>query len=258
MSGRPWYKRYGADFISGTLGLSLEEKGAYSIVLDLIYDRGGGIPDDARYISGVCGCSVRKWNAIRERLISAGKITISSGLICNSRAEKEIEIATKNADERAESGRKGGRKRAENASVPNENNSIAQAELKHTRAFQKPEARVDIPSGDKSPSGPVAVDGKSAEAELFRFGKSVLGKNAGGVIVNLRKACEYDDAYALQLLQQAAEKHEPMAWVQAAIKSTADRPYRSVLGVEVAPVLIESREDREWRRQEAEIYRNVL
>ena len=207
MSGRPWYKRYGADFISGTLGLTLEEKGAYSIILDLIYDRGAGIPDEPRYIAGVCGCSVRKWNTIREKLLAAGKITISEGLISNSRAEKEIEIASKNADERAESGRKGGLKRAENASKSNENNDVGQAELKHTRAFQKPEARVDIPSGDKSPSGPAAVDGKSIEAEVFRLGKSVLGKNSGGVIVNLRKACEYDDAYTLDLLRQASEKH---------------------------------------------------
>src|SRR5690606_28803539 len=71
--------------------------------------------------------------------------------------------------------------------------------------------------------GAAPMEGKSAEAELFRFGKSVLGKNAGGVIVNLRKSCEYDDAYALELIQQAAEKHEPMAWIQAAIRSVNDR-----------------------------------
>ena len=49
-----------------------------------------------------------------------------------------------------------------------------------------------------------------------------------------------------------------MAWVHAAIKSVKDRPYRNVAGVGAGPILIESREDREWRRQEAEIYRNVL
>lgn len=106
--------------------------------------------------------------------------------------------------------------------------------------------------------GPVAVGEKSAEAELFRFGKSVLGKNAGGVIVNLRKACEYDDAYALELLQQAAEKHEPMAWVQAAIKSVKDRPYRNVAGVKTGPVAIESREDRAYREWEDRYYATVL
>jgi len=80
MSAR-WYKRCGADFIHGTMSLSLEEKGAYSLCLDLIYDRGGPIPDDARWLSGVCGVSIRKWNALRERLIEAGKIYVALGLL---------------------------------------------------------------------------------------------------------------------------------------------------------------------------------
>lgn len=93
---------------------------------------------------------------------------------------------------------------------------------------------------------------------MFALGKRVLGKNSGGVIVNLRKACEYDDAYALELLWKASEKHDSMAWVQAAIKSAADRPYRGVAGFQSEGPAIESKEDREWRKREAEIYRNVL
>ncbi len=76
-----WYKRCGADFIHGTMMLTLEEKGAYSLCLDLIYDRGGPIPDDARWLSGVCGVSIRKWNAIRERLLELGKLSVADGLL---------------------------------------------------------------------------------------------------------------------------------------------------------------------------------
>lgn len=255
MSGRPWYKRYGADFVAGTLGLTLEEKGAYSIILDLIYDRGSGIPDEPRYIAGVCGCSVRKWNAIRERLLSTGKITAENGLISNSRAEKEIEIAAKSSDERAESGRKGGEKRAENAAKSNENNEIGQAELKHTRAFQKPEAREEenIPL-----RGPAALPTKSLDAEVYRVGKLVVGQKNGWIVKALRDACEFDDTYALELIQKAAEKDDPVAWLQAAIKGVKERPYKNVSNFSPAEQVIESREDREWRKREAEIYRNVL
>lgn len=162
MSARPWYKRYAVDFIHGTMGLTLEEKGAYSILLDLIYDRGGPIPDDARYISGVCGCSLRKWSAIRDRLVSAGKITLSEGRISNVRAEKEIEIATKSAQERAESGSKGGRNRAENRSAYSENNDIAEAKLKHTRAFQKSETEEE----EKKDIAPNGARGTAAQGEV--------------------------------------------------------------------------------------------
>jgi uncharacterized protein YdaU (DUF1376 family) len=125
-----WYKRCGADFIHGTMMLTLEEKGAYSLCLDLIYDRGGPIPDDARWLAGVCGVSTRKWNAIRDRLLSLGKLTASNDLISNSRADFEILSADLSSRERAESGAKGGRKRVENATPPNETNDLGQAELK--------------------------------------------------------------------------------------------------------------------------------
>jgi len=125
-----WYKRCGADFIHGTMMLSLEEKGAYSLCLDLIYDRGGPIPDEARWLSGVCGVSIRKWNTIRDRLIELGKLTAENGMISNSRADLEIISAEFQARERAESGAKGGRKRAENADATHKNNDLAQAELK--------------------------------------------------------------------------------------------------------------------------------
>ncbi len=155
MSSQPWYKRYPSNFISGTLGLTLEEKGAYSLVLDLIYDRGRPIPDDARYIAGVCGCSVRKWNAIRDRLVELGKIVVSDGLISNNRAEKEIEKAAKSSEERSESGRKGGIKSAENRSKSNKNNELGQAEVKHTRINQKPDTRIEkeTPNGVSKKKG---------------------------------------------------------------------------------------------------------
>jgi uncharacterized protein YdaU (DUF1376 family) len=129
MSAR-WYKRCGADFIHGTMMLTLEEKGAYSLCLDLIYDRGGPIPDDARWLSGVCGVSLRKWASIRERLLSLGKIAAENGHLTNSRAALELVSAELSARKLAEAGSKGGRKRAENQFDHNVISDLAQATLK--------------------------------------------------------------------------------------------------------------------------------
>lgn len=136
-TNRPWYKRYPSDFIQGTVGLSLEEKGAYSLILDLIYDKGAPIVDDARYLAGICNVSLRKWAAIRERLISAKKITVLDGFISNFRAEKEIENATKLERKLVENGAKGGQKRAENLSIINKNKDLSLAPLKHTCAKEE-------------------------------------------------------------------------------------------------------------------------
>lgn len=134
-----WYKRCGADFIHGTMMLTLEEKGAYSLCLDLIYDRGGPIPDDARWLSGVCGVSIRKWNAIRERLLSLGKLVTNGELLSNRRADLEILSSELQRRNQAESGAKGGRKRAENAAAPKENSDLAQATLKPIEEIREEE-----------------------------------------------------------------------------------------------------------------------
>lgn len=133
---RPWYRRFPDNFIAGTAGLTLEEKGAFSLVLDLIYVRGGPIPDEPRYIAGVCNCSVRKWNAIRERLIAVGKIRVVDGHLTNARAEKELENAAKDARELAENGAKGGNKTAEKHRTVNKNKPLGAAPVQHARATQ--------------------------------------------------------------------------------------------------------------------------
>jgi uncharacterized protein YdaU (DUF1376 family) len=132
-----WYKRCGADFIHGTMMLTLEEKGAYSLCLDLIYDRGGPIPDDTRWLAGVCGVSTRKWNAIRQRLLDLGKIVSDGGMISNTRADFEMLSADLSSRERAESGAKGGRNRAEKEAELKETNNLGQAELKHVPPLDK-------------------------------------------------------------------------------------------------------------------------
>ncbi len=125
-----WYKRCGADFIHGTMKLSLEEKGAYSLCLDLMYDHEGPIPDDARWLSGICGVSMRKWNTLRARLIEAGKLSAENGFLINARALFEIENSSKLHRNQVESGAKGGRKRVENDRHRNENNDLEVDDLK--------------------------------------------------------------------------------------------------------------------------------
>lgn len=111
----PYYKRFPRDFLEGTIGLSFEVKGAYAIVLDLIYMRDGRLPDDARYIAGQLGCSVRKWTAIRKELVEADKIQCADGIISNFRADYLTEESRKYQD-----------KQREIAGLPRKNNALRQ------------------------------------------------------------------------------------------------------------------------------------
>lgn len=90
-TARPWYKRYPAQFIAGTYRLTAEEKGVYSVLLDLMYDRGGPLEDDAKELARICGCSTRRFNTIKKSLADRHKkIVITDGLITNPRALEQI------------------------------------------------------------------------------------------------------------------------------------------------------------------------
>lgn len=130
MNGLPYYKAYPRDFVEGTIGMSFELKGAYRLILDLIYMQNGTLPDDARYISGHLGCSVKKWNALREKLIEAGKIYVSGDHLKNDRADKELETVGKYQDQQRQ-----------NRSRSNKNNDIQSPSFDHT----EPDTDTDIP-----------------------------------------------------------------------------------------------------------------
>ena len=85
-----WYKRDPAAALTGMMQLSLEERGAYNTVLDLIYTRDGNLPDDDRFIAGWMMVDVRVWRRIKAVLIGRGKLYIDAGLIRNSRADVEV------------------------------------------------------------------------------------------------------------------------------------------------------------------------
>lgn len=121
MNGLPYYKRYPRDFIEGTQGMPFELKGAYSLLLDLIYIQSGHLPDDPRYIAGLLGVSVRKWKGIREALIDAGKLAVTGGCLTNYRALIELESLSKFQD-----------KQSQNRSRPNKNNNLKSRRSNHT------------------------------------------------------------------------------------------------------------------------------
>lgn len=72
------------------MALTLEERGAYSTVLDLIYSHADQLPDDDRFLAGWCGCDVRVWRRIKTRLISLGKLHVDGQHLRNFRATSGV------------------------------------------------------------------------------------------------------------------------------------------------------------------------
>jgi uncharacterized protein YdaU (DUF1376 family) len=124
----PYYKRYPRDLVEGTIGMPLELKGAYSLVLDLIYMQDGRLPDDARYISGLLGCTIKRWNGLRNELLARGKIYITGEFLANYRADKERETLAKFQQNQAEKGR-----------ASNKNKDIPETAVRPARVYSEPD-----------------------------------------------------------------------------------------------------------------------
>lgn len=119
----PYHRRYHQDALQGYRKLTLEERGAYTTILDLIYDEGGPIDFNERWLAGELNCSVRKMRAVVEALIEARKLYLTgTGKISNHRAEVELENALKMSRKCAENAVKREEKKRENSDLRNKIN----------------------------------------------------------------------------------------------------------------------------------------
>jgi uncharacterized protein YdaU (DUF1376 family) len=88
-----WYKRDPNAALTGMAVLTLEERGAYNTILDLIYAFEGNLKDDERQIAGWMRCDVRRWRRIRRRLIDLEKLYLHGGCLHNERADRELDAS---------------------------------------------------------------------------------------------------------------------------------------------------------------------
>lgn len=161
MNGLPYYKAYPRDFIEGTIGMPFELKGAYRLVLDLIYMQGGRLPDDPRYISGLLGCSVRAWNGYRAKLIEMGKLRIIGEFLTNYRADKELESLAKLQD-----------KQRENRSRPNKSNGLQSP--KPDQPEPEPEPDTEVGSGGGGAGDPADDQPPVVKSEIQTLRERIL------------------------------------------------------------------------------------
>lgn len=82
-------------FLVGVRGLTLEECGAYTIILQLIYSTDDQLLDDDFEMCGSLRCNVRVWHRIKKTLIDKEKIYVENGYLRNSKASSTILNAVK-------------------------------------------------------------------------------------------------------------------------------------------------------------------
>ncbi|ASV44771.2 hypothetical protein PP899_gp11 [Agrobacterium phage Atu_ph08] len=136
----PYHRRYHGDALQGYRKLTLEQRGAYTTILDLIYDEGGPIDNNERWLAGAWNCSLRKARALLAELIELRKIYITrDGKISNHRAEQEIGNALKISRKRAENGSKRKDNSSEKSEKINKNSDAVKQLLNKCAVIPVPE-----------------------------------------------------------------------------------------------------------------------
>lgn len=229
---RAWYKRYPADALAGMMVLTCEEKGAYNTVLDLIYQRGGAIQDDPQHIARMCGCSTRRWNQLRARLIELGKLAVIDGnRLSNPRSERQIKLEERESRAFRENGEKGAEKKAQARNI----NGIAHKGL-------------DLPAEPPKPGSETIIPGKTPEKSEIKSpkieDKSVQNQSNASDINNLAEKglCETGQHHARVLRDSESIDNTIRTYQTVAREATAGHTGEAESGMpERPPPLIEMR-----------------
>lgn len=95
MKKAPWVKWYPDQFLGGIVGLTVEEIGVYSVLLNMIYDRGGHVEANMERLAARCRMRPTSFAGVLASLVEQGKLVFENNLISNQRAAIEIKTRTK-------------------------------------------------------------------------------------------------------------------------------------------------------------------
>ena len=136
MGKSPYHFRYHDDALRGYRKLTLEERGAYTTLLDLMYSEQDYLVENERILAAEMGVSTRKYRSLRDSLLRKGKIYyIDRGILSNRRFEHEMARRYERSVQAKLSGRTGGRKSGETRKLRKEINENMK-QLRTSSIFQ--------------------------------------------------------------------------------------------------------------------------
>lgn len=214
---RPWMPLYVADYRADTAHLSAIEHGAY-LLLIMHYWQTGGLPKEDQQLARIACMTSGEWRRARS-VISAffdvdwrhGRIEfeLTEAARIQAAARKGGEASARAKRERSANGAPTTVERPLNDRTNDHGNDRPT----NGQPLPSPSPRKED-AADAAPRLPI----EDAETDYFRRGKAILGKNAGGLLVNLLKAKASKVPLARAVLEQASVKENPREYINAAIR----------------------------------------
>lgn len=139
MSGVPYIRFFGDDWLSGTQDLSLEERGALVTIVALTAATGQPPALEYQRLARRLGCTPGKAKKVVAALVDLGKISIEGEAIHNTRALLETEYSQKKSEKQSENASARWSKKSEK---PNKNKGGADAMAMPRECQPEPEPEV--------------------------------------------------------------------------------------------------------------------
>jgi uncharacterized protein YdaU (DUF1376 family) len=205
MTRRPWMPLYIADYLADTMHLTAAQSGAY-LHLIMHYWQHGGLPDDDAKLALIARMRIEDWRRHRGTVGA-----FFQGRWRHARIDRELARSAEISNKR-----KGA---ALQMHAKKDANAHANAEQMHTQSHSQRKKDTEATLPPAAPAQP--PDPSIAERELFDRGKSVLGQNSGGLIVELKRSKGGNTALARAVIEEASTKQNPREYVSGAIKGNS-------------------------------------
>lgn len=145
MAALPYIQLYVADYLADTQHLSLEEHGAYLLLIFCYWQRGKPLEDNDQRLSSICSTDVQRWLGIRSTVEEF--FDIKDGLWVHHRVENDLLKVHKKSLQAQKAGKASAAARAVNTDTPSGRSTDVQRGgqrgANHTRS-RDTEADTDI------------------------------------------------------------------------------------------------------------------
>jgi uncharacterized protein YdaU (DUF1376 family) len=142
-----YYRRYPDRALAGMTELTLEQIGAYNLILDLLYQRDGVVRDDDRMVAHAISIDLRLYRRVKTELVAAGKVRNRDGFL----SANGVDVVLAQAQLKSSSARAAGQlrhKRDENANDynhrPDKPLNDRSAILQNTKYKEEPHPKLSL------------------------------------------------------------------------------------------------------------------
>ncbi|WP_175869454.1 YdaU family protein [Bartonella gabonensis] len=206
-NGMPWIRFHLYDWISGTDGMTLEQRGVYITLLVRMYDKKAPIKTDFETLARACNCSQKKFAAIVEYLIRNDKLIETDDGLWNARVEEELKDFADKKDHisqiRSEAGKKGAQAKS---NIKQHVNNFAEANDKQNVFFAEANDKQNVffaEANDKQNDFFAEANAKQNQAIKNQNKNNIYKKNK--TIVLSKKETEFENLETIDLVEEPIE-----------------------------------------------------